>query len=568
MNNLSVKIKIMLLSAIMLVITCMVAAVGIYANFTAKNSIDEMYTHNIMTTQYLNDANNRLSVIEVDVSYIMQQNFTVENRKVLLDDIKDKIGYLQEDLAKVKEIDTSERAQAAIADAEKHTDEFAAKVAAAESLSTSLEDKAKLLNDLSEVNAITSDLKVLTPDNVQQGKVLYQAADETFSRTIMIFTVIIIVGLIVGILAAMFIARGIANPLQTSVDHLNAVADGDLTQAIPDELANRGDEVGAMVQALKKMQKALRDVLLNVRSEAESSVGMVDEVQKLVGSLNEGAQDMSAVTEEMAAGMEETAASTTNMQHLADNISSKITENAKGAKSTEDYTAEVAERAGRLQVEMREASDKASEVYDSTKKSVEEAIKSVEVVEQIETLTQGITEIADQTNLLALNAAIEAARAGEAGRGFAVVADEVRKLAEQSQQTAEEIKSLTGKVTTSVGDLSNGAFNLLQFMEKNVKTDYEKINDTAVQYRNDADYLRDFARKSNVSSQELANSIATMNNAMDEIARATNEEATGNTTVAEKVTDVANKANEILNKVNVSQQGAERLKSQVAKFKL
>ena len=86
MENLSVKTKILLLAGIMLVITCIVAGVGVFANQKAKLSLDGMYNYNLMTTQYLNDANNQLRGIDVDVSYILQQDFTTDNRKVLLVD--------------------------------------------------------------------------------------------------------------------------------------------------------------------------------------------------------------------------------------------------------------------------------------------------------------------------------------------------------------------------------------------------------------------------------------------------------------------------------------------------
>ena len=105
-------------------------------------------------------------------------------------------------------------------------------------------------------------------------------------------------------------------------------------------------------------------------------------------------------------------------------------------------------------------------------------------------------------------------------------------------------------------------------MEQNVTKDYEAILKTADQYRTDADYLRDFSRKSNTASQAISDDVDTMNNAMTQIAKATQEEAQGNTQVAEKVTQVAEKANAILAKVHESQEGAERLKEQVAKFKV
>ena len=568
MNHLSVKIKILLLAVIMLMITCLVAVVGIYSNSQAKQSLDDMYNYNLMTTQYLNDANNQLRGIVSDVSYIQQQNFTVENRKVLLEDINDKLKILSEDVAKVKKIDRSQRAQDTIASLEKNITGFSAKVKETESLGTTPQDRIKILENLSGASAIGADLSVLTPDNVLQGKLLFEANNEAYARAIKVFMGIILLGIIIGVVVATLIAQNIAGPLGESVRQLNAVADGDLTQSIPAELGNRRDEVGSMVQALQKMQASLRSVLKEVREEADKSADMALEVQHLVGELNDSTQDMSAATEEMAAGMEETAASTSNLQHLSDTIGEKIHENARGAKESEDYTDQVAERATRLQTSMAQSSEEAHKVYTATKTSVEEAIESAKVVEQINDLTKDITEIAEQTNLLALNAAIEAARAGEHGRGFAVVADEVRKLAEQSHDTAVNIHALTERVTSSVQNLSSGAFGLLNFMEENVTKDYELINETAVQYRDDADYLRGFARKSNTTSQELAGSIETMNNAMEEIAKATHEGAVGNTTVAEKVMVVAEKANDILSKVNISQQGAENLKQQVAKFKV
>lgn len=568
MKDLSVRIKILLLAVIMLVITCVVAAVGIYSNHQSKQSADDMYNYNLMTTQYLNDATVQIRTIDSDIDFLLLNDLVPENRKMLLDDMSSKTKAIQRDMEKIQKIDRSERAQEALSQLDQDTETFLSSIKASEGLTNSPEDKAKLIKHLGTAKAISSGLSVLTPDNVQQGKQLFEASNAVYDRTIKIFFGIILLGLIVGVAAAQIIARNIAGPLGKSVDLLHAVAAGDLTQELPHELVDRRDEIGRMIDALATMQGSLRSVLHDVRSEAEKSAAMVEEVSGLVGELNDGAQDMSAATEEMAAGMEETAASTASLQHLSDTVRDNIRSSAEESKKSEAYTDEVASRAGDLKKKMDEAQASAKEVYHSTKSSVEQAIEAAKVVDHIDALTKDITDIAEQTNLLALNAAIEAARAGEHGRGFAVVADEVRKLAEQSQHTAEKIQSLTGRVTGSVQDLSNGAFGLLQFMEQNVNQDYELINRTADQYLGDADYLRGFARKSNAMSQELADDVATMHQAMGEIAKATQEEATGNTTVAEKVTQVAEKANAILEKVRASKEGADRLREQVERFKV
>ena len=568
MENLSVRTKILVLSVIMLVITCIVAGVGIFSNQKAKQSLDDMYNYNLMTTQYLNDANNQLRAIDVDVAYLLQQDFSMTGRKIMLDDIDGRLKSIQGDIEKVKEIDRSARAQETISQLESNLAMVQGKVKETAGLGTTDADKVKAFANLSTTSKIASNLAVLTPDNVMQGKALFEANNENYAHMIKIFMGIILVGLLLGIAAAVVIAKNIADPLHRAIGHLNAVADGDLTQLVPEQLTQRRDEVGLVSQALLKMQQALRSVLKNVRDEADNSARMVTEVHALVNDLNGSAQDMSAVTEEMAAGMEETAASTVNLQTLSDQLKEQIHATAKAAKDSESYTEEIAKRADALKATMDKSSGEARRIYANTKTSLEEAIESVKVVDNINVLTQDITEIADQTNLLALNAAIEAARAGEHGRGFAVVADEVRKLAEQSHDTAEKIKELTGKVTGSVQNLSDGAFGLLTFMDTNVNTDYDLIDKTAVQYQADAGYLNGFARKSSSSSEALTESVDTMSQAMDEIAKATNEGAVGNTTVAEKVTNVADKANDILNKINASKEGADNLKAQVDKFKI
>lgn len=122
------------------------------------------------------------------------------------------------------------------------------------------------------------------------------------------------------------------------------------------------------------------------------------------------------------------------------------------------------------------------------KGKLSKAIEDTKSVDEINKLLEAILDITDQTNLLALNAAIEAARAGEAGKGFAVVAEEVRKLAEESSNTAGQIQKITETVVSSVKELANNSQQLLDFMNVNIVKDYDDFVWTGDSYSNDAKY--------------------------------------------------------------------------------
>ena len=562
LKDYSVKTKVAILSVFLLLTVALVAVVGIYSSHSAKQALDEMYHHNLMTTQYLNDANNRLRSINGNVSYIVQQNFTQENRQILLDDIAGNLAGIRHDVEEIQKMEQSDRTKEALSALDKDLDAADAAVKAVSTLGTAPEDKAEAYNQLSSLTAIGANMQVLTPDNVFQGKQLFETNNIQYARTLKIFAAIILISLILGILMSRIIADNISAPLNTSIDHLNAVATGDLNREIPAALSNRADEIGVVVKALMKMQGFMKQV----HEEAEKTDAAVGELEAMINAMNNETQDMSAVTEEMSAGMEETAASTASMQQVSGHLSEEIQHTVQEMKKSEAYTCEIAVRATELKAKMEQSQEASNRVYGSTKTSVEDAIEAAKVVQEIETLTQAITDVAEQTNLLALNASIEAARAGEQGRGFAVVAGEVGKLAEQSQETAEKIKSLTGQVMSAMEALSKGAFDLLHFIDEDIRKDYEQMDETAVQYKEDAEFFHRTAKGSTKSSEELLSSVRNMNQSMDEIGRATHESADGNTRIAENIVGMAERYADILEKVQGFKEGTERLKNLVTAF--
>ena len=244
----------------------------------------------------------------------------------------------------------------------------------------------------------------------------------------MMLLLLVDVGVLIASLALiLYVAGSITRPLGRLRDAMNALTTGhgDLTQRLT---ADSSDEIGEIANSFNKFMEQLRGMFLHVRDQTEMLNSSVANLGVMTNHLSEGSQKTADLTGETAATIEEI---TVSISHIADNTKD-------AAESIRD--------AGELSSQSSASVSKVSSEIGKVSQSMDELAKAMNGLEQrstqIGTIANVIKEIADQTNLLALNAAIEAARAGEQGRGFAVVADEVRKLAERTAKATVEIEEM------------------------------------------------------------------------------------------------------------------------------
>ena len=281
--------------------------------------------------------------------------------------------------------------------------------------------------------------------------------------------------------------------------------------------------VWAALRIIRKYVIApIRNAMGTLQDSSQRISGVVGDVRKRTRTSSGSARALSGLTERLSAALEEIAGNTATISASASSTQEEAVSMAEECSAITSYSAQMRGRAEEMersaQAEMEAVQAKTKEIMAV----LNEAIEKSRSVDQITSFTEDILSISSSTDLIAVNATIEASRAGEAGRGFAVVAREIRRLADSCAETAGHIQAVSGVVTSAVSYLSASAQELADYLGKALLAQLERSVQSGQQYRADAAYIQrsmeDFNRQVDTlrtAMAEIASSISGISGAVD-----------------------------------------------------
>lgn len=375
------------------------------------------------------------------------------------------------------------------------------------------------------------------------------------------------VGLILlsmGLVVGYGVTRHITKPITALTGIINDISELNMNSTHKVPLTK--DEIGVMATAVKHMQSTLSNIVDELNGISGVLVEGANSLYDITEKVNDASSNNSATNEELAASMEETSVSAEtvneNIQVMNSSVSVMADEIQKGAS----LTTEVMNQAKTIRQNTKEASDKTMAVFDTIRQESKEAIVRAKAVETINSLASAIQNIAEETNLLSLNASIEAARAGDAGRGFAVVATEISKLANQTAETSANILTIAAQVNESVGVLSASLSEALDFMETNVMSDYTEFIKASEIYGEAAQSIELFMSEANRQIRDIREGIDNVARTIDGISNNISECTIGVNDIASKTTDVVVLTAETFERTTNCKESAEKLQAITSRF--
>lgn len=417
--------------------------------------------------------------------------------------------------------------------------------------------------------SIQNAISVLNNKAQEDSEQARKDLDKAYYHAVLFNGTIMVISIFALIIALTVVLKRVVKPVVSAKNEISAIiagldqGHGDLTQRIT---IRSSDEIADLSRGINTFIDKLQEILKMIIENTHSMENVVSGVQESVQNSNDNASALSAVTQQLASTMSEVGVSAGIINQNASAIRTDVEEIALKSTSINDYTKQMHLSADQMESKARTYMEETGSRVSEILKVLNSAIEDSKSVDKVNSLTNDILSISGQTDLLALNASIEAARAGDSGRGFMVVAEEIRLLAEDSKAAANRIQDINRVVTDAVHNLARNANNLVLYLNESILPELGNFVQSGVQYRENASYIENVMNEFTDKTDRLKHTMDEIASSINSITQAIDEGAKGVSGAAESTQVLVRDMETISNQMMENQRIADTLETGTSIF--
>lgn len=397
-----------------------------------------------------------------------------------------------------------------------------------------------------------------------------QDLQSAYKISIWLGIIIAVLSIVVIVFVIYYISKKIISPIVHMNHELSDILSnieqkqGDLTSRVIVESEN---EIGVLGDGINTFLEKLQYIFRIIKEDSVKLEYVISDVLDNVSTSNEHVSDLASLSQELSATMQDVHGNTNVINDTVSAVNQDVSSIAQRTAQINEYSKNMKKNAEKMEQTAQTNVDQISRKINQILDVLNDAIEDSKSVGMVNDLADVILNISAQTNLLALNASIEAARVGAEGDGFAVVAEEIRKLADSSRETVNSIQMVNGTVIKAVQNLSENTRILIDYLQQSVLPEFDSFVKSGNQYKEESSYIENIMNEFAGKTEELKYSMSQISDSITMIVDAIDESSNGINGVSINIQELLKEINQVGNQMEENHIIVEKLKVETDTFK-